>query len=222
MNHLSREFYTGHPTLEFWPKLVQLWMFSCKSESVETCGLWRHVQHASLEKQQWQRLWWFIPMTLHPQNTNKFSIFFPHENQDICTRKSFFGWNAQLVHPVSTSTEQNHTLKIGSIFLGRKNKEAHVRLSNNCSNENWSTAFRWTYSNSDCYMACPDVNVELNITLWAFPLLWMTEDASWAGQSPKWHPLQNDALAEAFSSPSDRCPLHIDGSACHLATPSPC
>ena len=48
------------------------------------------------------------------------------------------------VHPASTSTEQNHTLKIGSIFFGGKNKEAHVRLSNNCSNENWSTAFRWT------------------------------------------------------------------------------
>ena len=29
------EFNTGHPTLQFWPKLVQLWMFSCKGDSVD-------------------------------------------------------------------------------------------------------------------------------------------------------------------------------------------
>ena len=68
--------------------LAKTWMFSCKSESVETCGLWRHVQHASLEKQQWQRLWWFIPLILQLQNTNKFSIFSLLENQDAFTKKS--------------------------------------------------------------------------------------------------------------------------------------
>ena len=33
-------------------------------------GIWRHVQHHPLEKQQWRPLWWFMPPISQLQNTS--------------------------------------------------------------------------------------------------------------------------------------------------------